>query len=79
MKTGKLKDRKIKLVWKHPDGYPSPTRYYYAEAGETVYWDGESKGNPKFYGGREILWCNLWSGEHLGLTKEEVEWEEEAL
>lgn len=76
MKTGKLKDRKIKLVWKHLDGYPSPTRYYYAEAGETVYWDGESKGNPEFYGGREILWCDLESGGGLGLIKEEVDWDE---
>lgn len=76
MKTGKLKERKIKLIHKHPDGYPSLTRYYYAEAGEEVYWDGGRCEDPANYGGRDILWCRLWSGESIGLEESEVEWGE---
>lgn len=75
MKTGKLKERTIKLIHKHPDGYPSPSKYYYAEAGEEVYWDG-GRGDPEHYGGRDILWCTLWSGESIGLEESEVEWDE---
>ena len=80
MKTGKLKERTIKLVIKRYDGNYNeiPTEYVYAEAGEAVLWDGTSKtGNPEFYGGREVLWCKLGSGEDLGLTYEEVEWDED--
>lgn len=74
MKTGKLKKRTLKLIHKHPGGYPSPTKYYYAEPGETVYWDGQS-GNPEHYGGRVILWCVLETGESVGLEESEVEWD----
>ena len=76
MKTGKLKERQLKLVHKHPDGYPSPTKYYYAEAGEEVIWDGGRTDHPEYYGGRDILWCRLWSGESIGLEESEVEWDE---
>ena len=76
MKKGRLKERRIKLIWKHPDGYLSPTKYFYAEAGEEVTWDGERTDHPEYYGGREILWCRLWSGESIGLTEDEVEWDE---
>lgn len=77
VRTGKLKERQLKLIHKHPDGYPSPTKYFYAEAGEEVTWGG-GRGNPEHYGGREILWCTLWSGESIGLTEDEVEWDEES-
>lgn len=77
MRTGKLKERQLKLVHKHPDGYPSPSKYYYAEAGEEVYWDGGRCEDPANYGGRDILWCTLWSGESIGLEESEVEWDDE--
>lgn len=77
MKTGKLKERKIKLIHKHPDGYPSPTKYFYAEAGEEVTWEGKTnEGYEDCYGDRRVLWCTLWSGESIGLEESEVEWDE---
>lgn len=76
VRTGKLRERKLKLIHKHPDGYPSPSKYYYAEAGEEIYWDGGRCEDPEFYGGRDILWCRLWSGESIGLEEREVEWGE---
>lgn len=75
MKTGKLKERTLKFVHKHPDGYPSPTKYYYAEPGTKVQWGG-GEGNPEYYGGRRILWCTLETGEQVGLEESEVEWDE---
>ena len=77
MKTGKLKERKIKLIHKHPVGWGSPDKYYYAEAGEEVYWEGGSnEGYEDCYGDRRILWCRLLSGESIGLEESEVEWDE---
>lgn len=76
MKTGRLKHRTLKFIHKHPDGYPSPTKYYYAEAGEEVSWDGgTNEGYEQHYGGRRLLNCKLWSGESIGLEEGEVEWE----
>ena len=78
MRTGKLKERKIKLVHKHPDGWRSPDKYYYAEAGEEVYWEGGSnEGYEHCYGNRRVLWCTLWSGEPIGLEESEVDWDDE--
>lgn len=77
MKKGKLKERQLKLVHKHPDGYPSPSKYYYAEAGEEVHWEGDSnEGYEDCYGDRRVLWCTLWSGESIGLEESEVEWDD---
>lgn len=74
MKTGKLKERKVKLVIKHHD---QPDEVLYAEAGEKVSWDGGSnKGYEDCYGGRRVLWCTLWSGESIGLEESEVDWDE---
>lgn len=81
MKTGKLKNRKIKLIVKmYDDNYNKlPTEYEYAEAGTVVLWDGVSRAeNPEHYGGRKVLWCDLETGESLGLTKEEVDWDGDA-
>lgn len=76
MKTGKLKERKIKLIIKPDSG---KNFYHYAEAGEEVYWEGGSnEGYEDCYGGRTVLWCKLWSGESIGLEPEEVEWDEDA-
>lgn len=71
IKTGKLKERTVKLVWKN---YGEPNTYWYAEPGTGVTWSGES-GNPEYYGGRTILWCTLDTGESLGLEEGEVDWE----
>ena len=75
MKTGKLKKRQVKLIIKNPYG-PNTDVYHYAEAGEEVYWAGNT-GNPEYYGGRDIRWCTLWSGESIGLEADEVEWDED--
>lgn len=72
IKTGKLKERTIKMVWKD---YGKPNTYWYAEAGTGVTWSGGS-GNPEHYGGRMILWCTLDTGESLGLEEGEVDWDE---
>lgn len=72
VRTGKLKERTLKFVIKHDDGH---NEYLHAEAGEEVYWEG-GRGNPEHYGGRDILWCTLWSGESIGLEESEVEWDE---
>lgn len=78
MKTGKLKERQAKLIVKNPYG-PNTDVYHYAEAGEEVTWDGGSnEGYEDCYGGRRVLWCRLWSGESIGLTEDEVEWDEDA-
>ena len=79
MKTGKLKERKVRLIIKdYDENYRRlPTEYRYAEAGDVVYWDGGRTDHPEFYGGREVLWCELQSGEQVGLTYEEVEWDED--
>lgn len=74
MKTGKLKERRIKLVVKN---YGEPDKFLYAEAGEAVRWDGGRAEHPEHYGGREVLWCTLHSGESIGLEYEEVEWDDE--
>lgn len=80
MKSGKLKGRKIKLIYKsYDENYRKlPTQYHYAEAGETVLWDGESSnvGHEGSYGGRTLLWCHLETGESIGLEESEVEWDE---
>ena len=78
MKTGTLKERQIKLIRKmYDENYNKlPTEYDYAEDGEVVYWDGQKADNPEHYGGREVLWCRLHSGESIGMTHEEVEWDE---
>ena len=73
-KTGLLKERTVKLVQKHRDGRPDTL--YYAEPGTGVTWTGEA-GDPRYYGGRAILWCTLDTGESLGLTYAEVDWNEE--
>lgn len=81
MRTGKLKERKVKLVIKgYDENYNKlPTEYVYAEAGVVVLWDGVSQAeNTAFYGGQQVLWCKLGTGESLGLTKEEVDWDEDA-
>lgn len=76
VKAGKLKERTIKITIKNPHG-PGTDKHLYAEAGEEVYWDGETnKGYEDYYGGREILWCRLWSGESIGLEEREVEWDD---
>lgn len=73
VKTGTLKERTIKLIVKHDDGH---NEYLYAEAGEEVYWDGGSnEGLEDCYGGQDVLWCTLWSGESIGLEESEVEWD----
>ena len=78
MRTGKLKERTLKLIHKHPDGYPSPTKYYYAEPGTRVTWGGGSNGGYEdCYGGRRLLWCKLETGESVGLEESEVEWDED--
>lgn len=74
MRTGKLKERQVKFIVKNPYG-PNTDVYHYAEAGEEVSWCG-GRGNPEHYGGREILWCTLWSGESIGLEEDEVAWDE---
>ena len=78
MKTGTLKERQVKLIRKmYDENYNKlPTKYDYAEAGEAVYWDGRRAENPEYYGGRELFWCKLWSGESIGLTYEEVDWDD---
>ena len=73
MKTGKLKERTIKLIVKHDSRQDT---FHYAEADEEVYWDGQRTDHPEYYGGRDILWCKLWSGESIGLEESEVEWDE---
>lgn len=76
LKTGKLKERQVKLIVKNPYG-PNTDVYHYAEAGESVTWGGGSnEGYEDCYGGRRVLWCTLRSGESIGLTEEEVEWDE---
>lgn len=76
VRTGKLKERTIKLIIKNPRG-PGTDEYLYAEAGEEVYWDGGRTDHPEYYGGRDILWCRLWSGESIGLEESEVEWDDD--
>ena len=77
MKTGKLKERKVKLIIKNPQG-PNTDEFLYAEAGEEVYWEGgTNEGFEHYYGDRRILWCTLWSGESIGLEESEVEWYDE--
>lgn len=71
-RTGTLKERKVKLVWKN---HGSPNSYWYAEPGERVTWAGD-EGSPENYGGRRVLWCTLWSGEDIGLEESEVNWDE---
>lgn len=74
MRTGKLKERTIKLIVKHDNGRDT---FHYAEAGEEVYWDGGSnEGYEHCYGGRNVRWCTLWSGEGIGLEESEVEWDD---
>lgn len=77
MKTGKLKERTVKLIIKNPNG-PGTDEYLHAEAGEEVYWDGgTNEGYEHCYGDRRVLWCTLWSGESIGLEESEVEWDED--
>lgn len=76
LKSGKLKERTIKFIIKNPHG-PGTDEYLYAEAGEEVCWDGGRCEDPANYGGRDILWCTLWSGESIGLEEGEVEWDED--
>lgn len=75
MRTGKLKERTVKVIIKNPNG-PGTDEYLYAEAGEEVYWDGgTNEGYEHCYGDRRVLWCTLETGEQLGLEESEVEWD----
>lgn len=74
MKTGKLKERTLKLIIKHDEGRDT---LLYAEPGTGVTWEGGSnEGYEDCYGGRRLLWCRLKTGESVGLEESEVEWDE---
>lgn len=72
-KTGKLNTKKLKGVVKW---YGKNDELHYAEPGTRVTWYGK-EGNPENYGGRRILWCDLETGETLGVEMHEIEWDEE--
>lgn len=72
MKTGTLKHKTLKSVVKW---YGQPDELHYADPGTGVTWNGK-EGNPEHYGGRRILWCELETGESVGLEMNEVEWNE---
>lgn len=74
MRTGTLKNKTLKYVSKSLHGHPDVL--HFAAPGTGVTWNGK-EGNPEHYGGRRILWCELETGESVGLEMHEVEWNEE--
>lgn len=83
MRTGILKERQRVLTWKRYDGIPGNDRSFYADAGSRVYWNGTSsnEGYEHGYGGRRLLWVEVWSEElqawmQKGLEGSEVEWDD---
>lgn len=83
MRTGTLKHRQLVLVWKRYDNIPGNDRYFYSPAGSPVRWDGlgSNEGYEDSYGGRSLLWTEVWSDEldgwmGKGLEDGEVEWDD---
>ena len=71
MRTGTLLREVCYLTWKHPDGYGSPDRHYYAPAGSRVEWD-ETKTNEGFedcYGDRKLHWATIVGYGDVGLEE----------
>lgn len=83
MRTGTLKDRQRVLTWKRYDDIPGNDRSFYADAGSPVCWNGTSSngGYEDGYGGRRLLWVEVWSEElqawmQKGLEESEVDWDD---
>ncbi len=83
MRTGTLKEPQLVLVWKYYDNVPSNDKYFYSPAGSRVRWDGtrSNAGHESSYGGRSLLWAEVWNEElnnwmGKGLETEEVEWDD---
>jgi len=80
---GRLKRRTHVFTWKWVDNIPGNDRHYYSDAGSTVWWDGEhtNEGHEDSYGGRRLLWTEVWNDElgryaSKGLEESEVEWDD---
>ena len=84
-RQGRLKSREIVLKWTWHWDAAGDNRYFYAEAGSPVRWDGVSSnaGYEDFYGGRRLLWTEVWLDGYdevsgwmsKGLEEDEVEWD----
>lgn len=82
-RTGRLKARTLVMTWKMYDNIPGNDRHFYSEAGSPVRWDGVSSnaGYEDFYGGRRLLWTDVWNEELAGwmgrgLAEDKVEWDD---
>ena len=81
-RTGRLKARTLVMTWKMYDNIPGNDRQFYSEAESPVRWNGETNaGHEDFYGGRTLLWTNVWNEELAGwmgkgLSADEVEWDD---
>lgn len=69
---GTLRERTRRLVIKN---HGQPDQHLYAEAGENVYWAGQSNfGAEHHYGGRLLLWCYFETGDSAGIEPSKIEW-----
>lgn len=74
MRTGKLLREVCYLTWKHPDGYGSSDRHYYAPAGSRVEWDetktpATNEGYEDCYGGKRLYWATIVGYGDVGLEE----------
>ena len=81
-RTGRLKARTLVMTWKMYDNIPGNDRHFYSEAEAPVRWNGKTNaGHEDCYGGRRLLWTDVWNEELAGwmgkgLSEEEVEWDD---
>ena len=82
MRTGTLLRDTVYLTHKHPGGYGSPDRHYYAPAGSRVEWDetknpATNEGYEDCYGGRKLYWATIVGYGDVGLEEGvDVTWDE---
>ena len=85
-RRGRLKTQKLVFRLTRYGDFASNNRYFYAEAGSPVRWDGvrSNAGYEDFYDGRRLLWTEVWLDGYeevsgwmgKGLAEEEVEWDD---
>lgn len=74
IKIGTLRNRTLKLIQKHTDG--SSDTLYFADPGTELFWTGETNASFREHYRDFLLWCYIETGEQVGLTIDEIVFEQ---